>query len=145
MTPRKVLEDQPQRIPIQSAFEMRPWERGTALGLLAFGAAPMVIAWIRLFTMQFDMAIWIELSLLGLFTFVSIETISFILLKGFRRIDLPDSTMHWLGGIALVEVGPMAWCIITVSPTKPISRVESDGFALLGRRHQICMLRWLRV
>jgi hypothetical protein len=112
MTPRKVPEDQPQRIPIQSAFEMSPWERGTALGLLTFGAAPMVIAWIRLFTMQFDMTTWVDLSILGLFTFVSIETISLILLKGFRRIDLPDSTMHWLGGIALVEVGPMAWYII---------------------------------
>jgi hypothetical protein len=33
-------------------------------------------------------------------------------LKGFRRIDLPDSTMHWLGGAALVEVGPMAWYLI---------------------------------
>jgi hypothetical protein len=113
MTQKKAPEeDRPQRIPIQSAFEMSPWERGTALGLLTFGAAPMVIAWIRLFTMQFDMTIWIELSILGLFTFVSIETISLILLKGFRRIDLPDSTMHWLGGMALVEVGPMAWYII---------------------------------
>jgi hypothetical protein len=112
MTQKKAPEDRPQRIPIQSAFEMSPWERGTALGLLTFGAAPMVIAWIRLFTMPFDMTAWIELSVLGLFTFVSIETISLILLKGFRRIDLPDSTMHWLGGIALVEVGPMAWYII---------------------------------
>lgn len=112
MSPRKVTEDKPQRIPIQSAFEMSPWERGTALGMLAFGAAPMVIAWIRLFTMPYDKTAWVELSILGLFTFVSIETICLILLRGFRRIDLPDATMHWLGAAALAEVGPMAWYII---------------------------------
>jgi hypothetical protein len=112
MSLKKGTEEKPKRIPIQSAFEMNPWERGTALGLLAFGAAPMVIAWVRLFTMSFDMATWVELSILGLFTFVSIETICIILLRGFRRIDLPESTMHWLGAAALAEVGPMAWYII---------------------------------
>lgn len=112
VTALKTIKEKPQRIPIQSGFEMSPWERGTAVGLLTFGAAPMVIAWIRLFTMQFDMATWVGLNILGLFTFVSIETISLILMKGFRRIDLSESMMHWLGGIALVEVGPMAWYII---------------------------------
>jgi hypothetical protein len=109
----KKTEEKPEQIKIQSAIEMTPWERGTALGLLAFGAAPMVIAWIRLFTLApFEVKTWVDLSILGLFTFVSIETISLILLKGFRRIDLSDSTMHWLGGAALVEVGPMAWYLI---------------------------------
>jgi hypothetical protein len=111
--PRKKAPEIPEEIKIQSAIEMTPWERGTALGLLGFGAAPMVIAWIRLFTLStFDSKTWVYLSVLGLFTFVSIETISLILLKGFRRIDLSDSTMHWLGGAALVEVGPMAWFLI---------------------------------
>lgn len=109
----KKTEEKPELIRIQSAIEMSPWERGTALGLLAFGAVPMVIAWIRLFTLApFELKTWVGLSILGLFTFVSIETISLILLKGFRRIDLSDSTMHWLGGAAIVEVGPMAWYLI---------------------------------
>lgn len=112
MSLKKAAQDKPQRIPIQSAVEMSPWERGTALGLLAFGAAPMVIAWVRLFTMHFDITAWVELSILGLFTFVSIETICLILLRGFRRIDLPESTMHWLDAAALAEVGPMAWYIV---------------------------------
>jgi len=112
MTPSKAPQDKPQRIPIQSAVVMSPWERGTAIGLLTFGAAPMVIAWIRLFTMPFDMKTWVALSILGLYTFASIETISLILLKGFRRIDLSDTVMHWLGGMALAEVGPMAWYIV---------------------------------
>jgi len=47
----KKTEEKPEQIKIQSATEMTPWERGTALGLLAFGAAPMVIAWVRLFTL----------------------------------------------------------------------------------------------
>jgi hypothetical protein len=99
---KKAAEDKPKRIPMQSAFEMSPWERGAALGLLTFGAAPMVLAWIRLFTMDFDMATWVELRILGLFTFVSIETIWLILLRGFRRIDLPsasDALMGTCGGI----------------------------------------------
>jgi hypothetical protein len=91
---------------------MSPWERGTALGLLAFGALPIVISWIRLFTLPFDMKTWVALNVLGLFAFASIETISLILLKGFRRIDLSDTFMHWLGGLALAEIGPMAWYII---------------------------------
>lgn len=91
---------------------MSPWERGTALGLLAFGAAPMVIAWVRLFTMSFDMKTWAALTVLGLYAFASIETISLILLRGFRRIELSDAAMHWLGGLALAEVGPMSWYII---------------------------------
>jgi hypothetical protein len=106
-------KDKPEQIKIESAIEMTPWERGTALGLLGFGAAPMVITWVRLFTLSaFDVRTRVNLSILGLFTFVSIETVSLILLKGFRRIDLSDSTMHWLGGTALVEVGPMAWYLI---------------------------------
>lgn len=112
MTPKKVPQDKPQQIPIQSAFEMSPWERGTALSLLAFGAAPMVITWVRLFTMTFEMKTWVALTILGLYAFASIETISLILLKGFRRIDLSEAAMHWLGGMALAEIGPMAWYII---------------------------------
>jgi hypothetical protein len=113
LVPRKKTEDVPDEIKIRSAVEMTPWERGTALGLLSFGAAPMVITWIRLFTLSpFDPKTWVQLSVLGLFTFVSIETISLILLKGFRRIELSDSTMRWLGGAALLEVGPMAYYIV---------------------------------
>jgi len=108
----KKTEERPEQIRIQSAIEMTRWERGTALGLLAFGAAPMVLAWMRLFTQPFELKAWVDLSIPGLFTFISIETISLILLRGFRRIDLSDSTMHWLGGAALVEVGPMAWYLI---------------------------------
>ena len=74
----KKTEERPEQIRIQSAIEMTPWERGTALGLLAFGAAPMVMAWIRLFTQPFELKAWVDLSILGLFTFISIETISLI-------------------------------------------------------------------
>ena len=109
----KITKEIPVQFKIRSAKEMTPLERGTALGLLAFGAAPMVIAWIRLFTLApFELKTWVYLNLFGLFAFLSIETISLILLRGFGRIDLPDSTMHWLGGAALVEVGPMAWFLI---------------------------------
>lgn len=104
--------EKPQPIPIQSAFEMSPWERGTALTLMIFGAAPMVISWIRLFTVPFDSKVWVAMSIVGLYLFFSIETISLIILRGFRRVDLSDATMHWLGGMALAEVSPMAWYII---------------------------------
>jgi len=67
----KKTEERPEQIRIQSAIEMTPWERGTALGLLAFGAAPMVMAWIRLFTQPFELKAWVDLSILGLFTFIS--------------------------------------------------------------------------
>ena len=75
-------QEKPQQIPIQAAFEMSPWERGTALGMLAFGAAPMVVSWIRLLTMPFEITTWISLSILSLYFFVSIETFSLILLTG---------------------------------------------------------------
>jgi hypothetical protein len=113
MPPRKVAKVSPPRIPVVvSAVEVTTSERAAAVGLLAFGAVPLVITWVRLLKEQSDMSTWITLTILGLYSFALIETISLILLKGFRRIDLSDATMHWLSGMALAEVAPMAWYII---------------------------------
>ena len=113
MSQRKVGRENPPRIPVVvSAVEVSTSERVAAVGLLAFGAVPMVITWVRLLTEPSDMATWITLTVLGLYSFALIETISMILLKGFRRLDLSDATMHWLSGMALAEVAPMAWYVI---------------------------------
>jgi hypothetical protein len=113
MAPRKAGKISPQTIPVVvSAIVISPWEHAASLGLLAFGAVPLVITWIQLLKEHFDLTNWITLTILGLYSFALIETISMILLKGFRRIDLSDATMHWLSGMALAEVAPMAWYII---------------------------------
>jgi hypothetical protein len=113
MSPLKIGHASPQRIPVVvSGTEVTKWERGAAVGLLAFGAVPLVITWVRLLREQSDLSTWITLTILGLYAFALIETISMILLKGLRRIDLSDATMHWLSGMALAEVAPMAWYII---------------------------------
>jgi hypothetical protein len=112
MSPQKIGKERPQRIPVDSAFEVTASERAAAVSLLAFGAVPLVITWVRLFRGQSDMATWITLTILGLYSFALIETISMILLKGLRRIDLSDATMHWLSGMALAELAPMVWYII---------------------------------
>jgi hypothetical protein len=110
----KHLPDQePERIPVRSAIVLTAFERLAALGLLAFGTAPLILIWIKLFlTPGLDEKLWIDLTILGLFAFVAIETISLIVLRGFRRIDLSDATMKWLGAAALTEVGGLLWYIV---------------------------------
>ena len=113
MPPRKLGKSHVTQMKVvTSAVEITKSERTAAIGLLSFGAVPLIITWVRLLKEPSSMSEWVTLTILGLYSFALIETISMILLKGLRRIELSDSAMHWLGGMALAEIAPMAWYII---------------------------------
>jgi hypothetical protein len=108
-TPRRTIEKATTIPVVRKAIDVTNAERFAAIGLLAFGALPLVVSWVRLLTSVFNLAEWTNLTILGLYSFVLIETVSLILLRGLRRIDLSDAAMRWIGCMALAEIVPLVW------------------------------------
>jgi hypothetical protein len=113
MSPRKNPGEQPETIKVSSAIVLSPIERLATISLLAFGMLPIIVLWIRLATLpEFNERQWIDFTILGIFAFVAIETLSLIALRGFQRVDLSDGILKWLGAAALVDVGGLTWYVV---------------------------------
>jgi hypothetical protein len=88
------------------------WEIAGAIGLLLFGVVPLVMGWIFLLKRTFDLQEYMAVTLLGIYAFAVIVTFAIILLWGFRRLELPDKFVSWLGGATVGEVAGMVLFIV---------------------------------
>ena len=111
--PRKKTTDALQRVEVvKDAVEVSGYELAAALLLIAFGAAPLAFSWWILLKRDFNLSEWVTLNVLGLYAFLVIETFSVFLLYGFRRLNLPESIVKWLGATAFGEVAGLAVYVV---------------------------------
>ncbi len=97
---------------IRRAENVSGWEIAGAIALLLFGVVPLVVGWLFLRQGTIELQTYMAVTLLGIYAFAVIVTFATILLWGFRRLELPDKFVSWLGAATVGEVAGMVLFIV---------------------------------
>lgn len=79
---------------------------------MLFGTLPLIVGWLFLRQRQFNLQEFVAVSIFGIYAFAVIVTFAIILLWGFKRLELSEAFVKWLGGATVAEVAGMVLCVV---------------------------------